>query len=211
MTTPSAIQGFRDLLGDDLGEPARSSRPERWFALCVCGHIDRFHSDSIGGSYEVRPPEERVYDGVTEKMVQTFDGCRGAMLNRDQELFTSTVDAATRTTTQRLTVTCPCERLRPVADVDRPGRFFSQKVPANPADRARHPFVVGVRAYHKRLAKFRAAQADPTWADAEFDRRFTWRAKRHCGLPSCRKTDDLLPVFVNAELLSELRCPKHRG
>lgn len=209
--------GIRDELESSFGPGFFHPRPERtvyhnWHELCVCGHLDRYHSSSVGGSYRLAEPRIQRFRGEEVTITTVFFGCKGAMPGRDVETETMSVDREARTMVNRINPTCPCDDFRPVATVDRPNRFFNQRLPRDRADHARHPMTVGMRAFLTHLTRRKAAQTDPAWADAEFDRRFTWLTDaRVCSISRCKATDDVWPVFVSADDRSELRCPKHRG
>jgi hypothetical protein len=104
--------------------------------------------------------------------------------------------------------TCPCRTFNPVAEVDRPGRYFHQRIPRD----GRHPFPLGMRAYFTRILKFKDVNGDPDLAAAEFDRRFRWLD----GQPTCAKCgahgadrDDIWPRFViDSGHQSAMRCDK---
>lgn len=203
-------------LRESFGEDALNRATERtvvanWHELCVCGHLDRYHSPSIGGSFDLPAPRTSTIRDVEITTTHLFDGCAGAMPARGFETRTQTVDRDTGQATVTVHSTCPCPAFRPVARVDRPNRYFNQRVPADRSDPFRHPFPTGVRAFTTHLSRRRAAQASPDWATAEFDRRFTWiEGKRVCSLTHCTATVNVWPVFVDRADTSDLRCPKHR-
>jgi hypothetical protein len=181
-----------------------------WLELCVCGHTERHHSPSIGGSFLVPENSSKIVGGEMATVAVAFHGCNGALPVRGFERETSVFNKEARVLTMTLMATCPCKSFRPVAKVDRPNRYWNQRMPTT-RDRERHPFMVGCRAFATFLSRRRRALSDPAWAAAEFDRRFVWLdGKRHCSISKCRSTDDVWPVFVNNDLLSELRCPAHR-
>jgi hypothetical protein len=185
------------LLKDREFVPYSETR-RRWVELCVCGHVAMAHSPSIGGSYAL--PE------ATETGVHRFHGCRGE-LRRGQEpaeTFSREDDRAVHT----LVATCVCEQFRPVARVDRPGRYFNQRRPTDRDDLARHPFLSGMRAFRTRISRFKTIAGDPKKTAREFDKRFEW-LDRSCA--SCGATgSEVWPVFVDPVDHSELRCPAHR-
>jgi hypothetical protein len=88
--------------------------------------------------------------------------------------------------------------------------------PAPSTDRAnvaRHPFLVGMRAYRTRIGKFKSMVGHSDKADAEFNRRFEWLdGARMCSVARCRtSSEDVWPVFVDGDpAQSELRCSTHR-
>jgi hypothetical protein len=102
--------------------------------------------------------------------------------------------------------TCPCTEMRPIAKVDRPNRYFNQRL------NDRHPFLVGVQAFTTHLSRRKAALDDPDWPAAEFDRRFIWIPEaQRCSISGCKATgDDVLPAYVNGDRDSAMRCSKHR-
>jgi hypothetical protein len=208
------LDEFRSSFGETALEPSTRGghRPPVWYELCVCGHLDRYHSPAIGGTFEVVPTEEKTFpDGRRMVYHHVVEGCRGAMVNRGQ---VTTRDDREETEeliirTETFVATCPCNDFRPVAKVDKPNRYFNQRIPiTDRTDPLRHPFQVGIRAFTTHLTKRRAALSDPTWAEREFDRRFEWTARR-CAISKCTATADVWAVFVN-DRLSELRCPAHR-
>jgi hypothetical protein len=207
------LDELRATLGDDFfTRPARTSAEARvnWQSICCCGHLGRYHSETVGGSYVLPAPGTRVNQGVTYTQVVLLHGCRGALATRGFETDTSATNHETAVITLTVNPTCPCTEFRPVAKVDRPNRYFNQRMPLDLTDITRHPFQVGVKAFAKHLSKRRAALADPSWATAEFDRRFTWLpGARVCGISKCTKTDGVLPMFVHLDR-SELRCAEHR-
>ena len=205
------LDELRTTLGADFfTTPARTGVETRisWQPLCVCGHLAKYHSATIGGAYVLPDPGMAINRGVTYTKQILFNGCRGALALRDFETETTTTDHENALITQTIVPTCPCDEFREVAQVDRPNRYFNQRVPAD-LDPDRHPFLIGLRAFAKHLSKRRAALADPSWADREFDRRFTWSENRVCSISKCKETDGVLPAFVTGDR-SELRCPKHR-
>ena len=209
------LDELRSTLGDDFFDrPSATSRTvmANWNELCLCGHIARYHSADIGGEYRVPDDEAAVIRGETWTKAVLFHGCRGALATRDFETETTVADREAMTVTMTVVPTCPCEELRPVAKVDRPNRYFNQRMPADRSDVNRHPFLIGLRAFMTHLSKRRAALADPSWAAAEFDRRFVWiEDARVCSISRCKETDGVLPAFVtDGSDRSELRCPKHR-
>jgi hypothetical protein len=208
--------GIRDELERNFGSDFFTSTTvqttaHNWHELCVCGHLDRYHSESIGGAYQLKEPSIRSLAGEAVTVTTVFTGCAGAMANRGFEAQTETMDREARTIVNAVNPTCPCTEFRPVARVDRPNRYFNQRMPRDRKDIARHPFQVGVRAFTTHLTKRRAALSDPTWPDREFDRRFAWLdGVRVCAISKCTTVDDVWAVYVNAADLSELRCPAHR-
>lgn len=208
--------GIRDEMrsgyGDDFFHPSSDREPyHNWHELCVCGHLDRYHSPSVGGTYRLTETRTQVIRGEDVTVTTAFLGCVGAMPGRGFEAETLTVDHEARTMVTRINPTCPCESFTPVARLDRPNRFFNQRLPRDRNDHARHPMAVGVRAFLTHLSKRKAAVTDPDWVDLEFDRRFVWiPKKRRCGLSKCAETADVWPVFVDGER-SELRCGPHRS
>jgi hypothetical protein len=207
--------GISDELKDSFGQDFFSrKRPlagyHNWSTICVCGHIARYHDEAIGGEYRV--PEEHSISVAGQQLVARtqFGGCVGAMPLRGFETETHTLDQEARTRVTVIHPTCPCTVFRPVANVDRPNRYFNQRMPVDRNDRERHPFLVGIRAFSTHLSKRRAALSDPSWAAAELERRFTWiEGKRVCELSRCHETEDVWPVLIDGEL-SEMRCPQHR-
>ena len=184
-----------------------------WHQLCVCGHLDRYHSPTVGGTFAIAEPKVvQNRAGVDYTNVTLFHGCVGALKKRNQDYATTTTDTDVHTVTLTIHATCPCEEFRPVVKVDRPNRYFNQQVPLDRLDPGRHPFNTGVRAFSTHLSRRKGAKADPNWAAAELERRFTWlEHMRLCSLSHCSETVDVWPVFVNADGHSELRCPAHRG
>lgn len=209
--------GFRDDLlasfGEDFFTPTTADRSiqHNWHELCVCGHLDRYHSTSIGGIFRTIDPTVRLMHGEEWTVSTALDGCVGALKPRGFEESTTTADQDKRTVVTVIHPTCPCGEFRAVARVDRPNRYFNQRMPRDRDDRARHPFAVGLRALSTHLGKRTPARKDPSWAAAEFDRRLQWLdGARVCGLSRCGVTEDVWPVFVDGADRSELRCPKHR-
>ena len=47
--------GIVDELQASFGDvrPTVRKPKEHWEELCVCGHLDRYHSESIGGQYQL--------------------------------------------------------------------------------------------------------------------------------------------------------------
>jgi len=191
------------LLGTAHTKIVEITTAEKWSTVCTCGHLDRYHSESTGGT-AARPLR------LPERVTWTFHGCRGAIPYRgfkDRE----PVPQEDGPPIVREQPTCPREEFRPVAKVDRAGRYFNQKIPRDREDPARHPFVTGMRAHRTRISKLKSVAGDPAKRDREFDRRFTWLPDaRVCSISSCTETADVWPVFVDADDRSELRCPKHR-
>jgi hypothetical protein len=208
--------GIRDEMerafGDDFFNPtARQESHHNWQELCSCGHLGRYHAETIGGIYRIPPVRTQTVGGETVSVTTEFTGCVGALPVRGFETETMTVDREAHTIVNRINVTCPCSRFTPVARIDRPNRYFNQRMPRDREDASRHPMVVGVRAFMTHLSKRRAGLADPTWPDREFDRRFQWLdGARVCAISKCQEGADVWPVFATADGFSELRCPAHR-
>jgi hypothetical protein len=208
------LDALRATFGEDSLHPETEREPvHRWNELCVCGHIDRYHSPATGGTYRVPEPFSKRFGSEEGTVTTAFYGCVGALKVRGFEEMTATdVDREAMTMVQRINPTCPCEDFRPVAKVDRPNRYFNQRMPKDPSDPLRHPLLVGIRAFTTFLHGRTAAKKDPKWAEREFDRRFVWDdAKRVCSMSRCKETgDEVWPGFVNGDGLSELRCGSHR-
>ena len=158
-------------------------------------------------------PIDRVLDdGRKFEYRMIFDGCRGAVVNRGQETVQEEADSIGDPTYRHeiFLSTCPCPEFREVAKVDRPNRYFNQRIPTVWEDPTRHPMAIGIRAFHTFLTRRRAALSDPTWATAEFERRFEWTARR-CAISGCDTTGDgVWPVYLNPEMDTEMRCAAHR-
>jgi hypothetical protein len=213
--------GVLDDLTSSFGPEALQPRlsPGRgashWLGLCVCGHTAKAHSPSIGGEFVLAAPKDKTLpDGRAMEYRMLFDGCRGAVTNR-AEVTEREENGVTDTlvyTHEIFLPTCPCPEFREVAKVDRPNRYFNQRIPRKSGDwedPLRHPFAIGIRAFNTFLSKRRAALSDPAWAIAEFERRFEWTHRR-CALSRCKASDGVWPVYINVELDSELRCAAHR-
>lgn len=206
------LDSIKAILGEDLGEPEPRDTTDRgrhnWQELCVCGHLGRWHAPVVGGSFEFRLTETR-FRGETVRVIHQFEGCQGAMPSRNFETETMTADHDKMTLTVVHNCTCPCTEFRPVVRVDRPNRFFNQRVHPD-----RHPFAVGVRAFTKHLSKRKGALEDETgtWVGLEFDRRFVWIPEaQKCSISNCKvKGEDCFPAYVNDDRHSEMRCGKHR-
>lgn len=214
------LDDFRDRFGPDALKTPERKPVNNWHELCSCGHLDRYHSKPIGGSYNVPPVRTVRINGQPVTITVVFGGCVGAPPNRGAETTRyGAVDREARTMTETLIPTCPCQDFTPVARVDRPNRYFSQRVPITAeklADPLRHPFLVGVRAFSTHLSRRRAALSDPAWATAEFSRRFEWvREQRVCSMSRCETTDGVWPVYLTVRIHDEqtvstvLRCAKH--
>lgn len=212
MPTVSLKDELKQLHGDNFFEP-REGGPRQpttnWTTVCVCGHLAKFHAPAIGGDYRFFEPSDREVKGVMWSFHIAHEGCNGAMPGRGAETDRTDRDETAHVITTTVLATCPCTEFRPVARLDRPNRMWNQRIPRDPSDRARHPFHLGLKAMTTFLAGRKAALADPDWADAELDRRFEW-IDRRCWVGRCKETDGVWPVFVNGDLLSELRCPKHQ-
>ena len=208
---------LRSSFGDDFFDrPTVRESTHNWCELCTCGHIGRYHAPTVGGGYLVKEPyPKHMGGGRTATITTVFDGCVGAVRTRGTEMITvESMDRDAGTMNERINPTCPCTAFRPVARIDRPNRYFNQRVPIgrNREDPTRHPFMVGLRAFSTHLSKRRAALADPAWPAAELERRFTWLdGARVCGLSKCRETAEVWPVYIDGDAArSELRCPAHR-
>jgi hypothetical protein len=181
-----------------------------WQPLCVCGHLARAHATPTGGEYRIPEAIVRVTRGVEWTTVTTFEGCTGALPARGFEQETMTADRPNNLVTRVIHPTCPCVEFVGVVNVDRPNRYFNQRIPADRSDFTRHPFQLGLKAFSTHLSRRRAALSDPTWPAAEFNRRFLWlEDARVCGLSKCREVDGVFPVYIDGDR-SELRCPAHR-
>jgi hypothetical protein len=205
------LDEVREDFGPDFFHPSADRQPtHNWHELCVCGHLDRYHSESTGGRYHIAPTSVKTMGGVEWTVGERFIGCVGALKSRGFEEKTADVDREAHTNFLVTNPTCPCTEFRPVAKVDRPNRFFNQRIPKDRDDRDRHPFMVGIRAFNTFLSGRSAAKKDPKWADREFDRRFQWIGDRRvCSISMCRVNAGVWPVFVDGER-SELRCGAHR-
>ncbi len=202
---------LRAEFGDEFFTRKTAAGPtHNWHELCVCGHLDKYHATSTGGAYRVPEPTVKISRGVEWTQVVSFTGCVGALRPRGFQESTESADRETLVTTMTVHPTCPCTSFTPVARIDRPNRYTNQRIPVDRSDRSRHPFVLGLKAFSTHLSRRRAALADPTWPDREFERRFEWLpGKRVCGISKCQATDAVWPVFVHDDR-SELRCPAHR-
>src|SRR4051812_49291717 len=86
-TTPTEEQmGTLDELKDTLGEsfftqPARTGAESRvsWQPICCCGHLQKYHSATVGGTYVLPDPGAAILHGETYARVIVFNGCRGAI------------------------------------------------------------------------------------------------------------------------------------
>jgi len=210
--------GTLDDFRASFGETALDRPPDRqptnvWNDLCCCGHLARYHDPSIGGIFPLKEPYEQSIGGAPVLITTLMDGCVGALRARGfQERTVEQIDRAARTQVERINVTCPCAEFRKVAEVDRPNRYFNQRMPMALNDPLRHPFSVGIRAFRTHLSRRRMALSDPTWAEAEFDRRFLWdEDARVCGISKCTNMGDgVWPQFVRDDGTTELRCAAHR-
>ena len=202
------LDEIRAAYGDDFFDRRPRSTIPSIHGLCICGHLDRYHSPSIGGLYVVPGPVEQRSGTVST----VFHGCVGALRSRGFEAETVTANREERTAVRMINPTCPCEDLRTPVSVDRPNRFFNQRMPADRSDNSRHPFMTGIRAFTTHLSKRKAAVEDPTWVDREFEDRFRWvDDMRVCSISTCKVMgEDVFPAFVNGDGLSELRCSSHR-
>jgi len=211
--------GTLDDLTNSFGPDALKPRPgsgrgaPSWHGLCVCGHLQRFHSTDVDGTFRMREGFESTFpDGSRMVTSHVFHGCRGSMVSKGQETVTEVKDetADPMTTVVTFLATCPCPEFREIAKVDRPNRYFNQRVPTDWEDPLRHPLIIGIRAFNTFLSHRRRALSDPTWAAAEFDRRFEWTHRR-CALSRCEVAGDgVWPVYLNPEMDIELRCAAHR-
>lgn len=206
------LDEFRRAYGNDLGRPSEIDydRGKNWLELCVCGHVSRYHPTTAGGRWNVPPVAKRVIRETEVTVIQVSQGCCGAMPPRNFEGEVTDVNFDTNVMTITHVATCPCRELRPIANVDRPNRYFNQRI--NPE---RHPFAVGVRAFTThltRLKSVRQAKDPEAMSETVFDRRFVWiEGQRRCSISSCKaQGEGVLPCFVNDELHSEMRCEKHR-
>jgi hypothetical protein len=208
--------GTLDDFKSSFGQDSLSRSPDRpsghvWNELCCCGHLGRYHSPSIGGGYQLKEPYIKHAVGQEFTVTTTLHGCLGALKPRGFEQATMSMDREARTGTDQLNPTCPCKDFQAVAKVDRPNRYFNQRVPIDRDDPLRHPFQIGIRAFSTHLSRRRAALSDPSWADREFERRFVWLPDaRVCGISKCRETDGVWPQFIRPDGTSELRCSAHR-
>jgi hypothetical protein len=207
--------GISDEVKNSFGQDFFTRKRERagyhnWFKICVCGHLDRYHGESIGGAYHVPAPFPRNIGGLEVTVSAILDGCVGAMPDRGFQTETKSMDREAQTQTTVVHPTCPCVEFRPIADIDRPNRYWNQRLPIDRKDHGRHPFLTGLRAFSTHLSKRRAALSNPAWAEQELERRFAWvDGARVCGISRCRETADVWPVFIDEEQ-SELRCAAHR-
>lgn len=212
------VDEIKATFGDDFFDPKPTGRRyKNWAQLCVCGHIDRYHAETVSGLYQLPgPTTQHNRAGETVTYHHAFSGCVGAMPGRGFEPKTATVDRDTHIGVVTVNPTCPCTAFTPVVMVDRPNRYFNQRMPLDRTDPARHPFMVGIRAFMTHLSRRKQEVANPGWYAEEFDRRFVWMDDaRVCSLSKCTTTAEVWPVFVNTGKdqpgdRSELRCPAHR-
>lgn len=174
------------LIAEGGGHPD-GDRGTRWARICVCGHAEEYHGPAIGGTYGGK------------EWGHTSKGCMGAVPGRDHPRPGLTDDKLLDNVP-----TCPCPEFRPVAMIDRPGRYFRQRVWTR--DRV-HPMIRGLKAQHTRLAN---SKAYGDCADEEAERRLRWLdGARKCRV--CDWTgDDVWPSYVNEGRLSQMRCEEHR-
>lgn len=180
-----------DELNDRLSRPALkyagtgNGRKEVWQPICVCGHIEGYHAPEIGGSF-------------LDKVNGAFkvEGCRGAIPNRGVEPKRIALGD------YLYTATCPCQKMRPVADVDRSGRTFRQKVYTQDFV---HPFMRGMKALHTWVHGMKGIK-DP---DAEFERRLVMREAAQVCAVCGFKGATVLPAFSTKQRDSEMRCKDH--
>jgi len=204
---------LKQAFGEDFLEPRRWGRQPSWHDLCVCGHIDWRHGRPIGGSF-LEEEDDRTIGGQPVHYRRTLNGCAGAMAFRGFDKEDRDLDHVAGTAVVTVKTTCPCVKFQPVARIDRPGRYFNQRIPRDLTAYARHPFATGVRAYLTFLSGQKSGNpdkgGDPDWVPAEFDRRFVWLDRR-CAHLTCHTTAEVWPVYVDADpARSELRCPLHR-
>jgi hypothetical protein len=170
--------------GIDLSSAA--DRQSRWIEICVCGHERTMHGPGNGGEY----------GGVD--WGKTVDGCAGPPPERGRPLRRIQADGMAH-----VDPTCPCMMHRPVAEVDRPARYFRQKVWTR--DRV-HPLVRGMRAMTTRLDRSKRYLGQGA---EEAARRFRWlddaRECRVCG----KRDGTVWPCYVNDQRLSQMRCSNH--
>lgn len=210
------IDDLKTSFGDDVLDPRPTARPAHsWAELCPCGHTDRYHSPSIGGTYQLRDPYTKRVGGVDYVITTVLAGCVGAPRPKNAPTLEQIPHPESKTGTDRVVPSCPCDEFRPVAKIDKPNRLFNQRMPLNRTDPVRHPFLVGCRALGTHLSRRKDADpdrgGDPAWATAEFDKRLVWLdGARVCGLSKCTATGDgVWPVFIDG-VRSELRCAAHR-
>jgi hypothetical protein len=187
MTISEQLAAFREAAGrpaDGGGEP--SGRRERWATICVCGHETVMHGVGIGGTFGTYKPDEPM----------DVDGCRGAVPDA------STPKLPKRGGVWIKAATCPCREIRPVAEIDRPGRLMRQKVWTRDSV---HPMERGLKALTTRLTNAKTIK-DPV---AELDRRFRWLpGAQECEV--CGSADgSALPCYVDDGRHSEMRCTRH--
>jgi len=178
------LTDYEDERGENLATFAE--RQIRWVELCVCGHEKTFHGPNNGGEY-----------GGAE-WGKTVDGCAGPPPSRNAPKKRISPDGLLH-----VDPTCPCVMHRPVAEVDRPGRYFRQKTWT--LDQV-HPMIRGLKAQRTRLAN---SKTYATTADAELEKRFRWLPGAHkCRV--CGKDDQTVrPCYVNDQRLSQMRCSAH--
>lgn len=202
-----ASAGLDQFFGDRVFTPYTEER-RHWLQLCVCGHIATAHSESVGGAYVLPERKQKTRpDGSSYWQEERFHGCRGELRSGRFEPVSYTRDGDTAV--EQINPTCPCTDFRPVAEVDRPGRYFNQRRPKDRADLRRHPLPTGMRAYRTRISKLKLADGDPAKTAAEFDRRFRWLPDARVCVACGSGGDDVWPVFDENDH-SELRCSRHR-
>lgn len=180
----SVMEAYRATQSENTYEPQNR---ENWVTICVCGHEDKFHGVGNGGGFGVGPGEKK-----------TVDGCRGATPGRDEPLGKPMDTDGTI----HYSPTCPCKKVRPVAEVDRPSRAFRQKTWTRDYV---HPFDRGLKALLTRLSGSKAYGADP---ETEFERRVQMIEKA-CVCAVCGSKKDVVPAYADASRNSEMRCEKH--
>src|SRR4051812_10520993 len=107
------LDDLKASFGDDVLEPRPGGQPlHTWVEICVCGHPWKFHSPSIGGGYQVKPPYTNRVGGVDYEITTAVDGCVGCPRTKGSDRWVQTGDREARTGTDQIIATCPCPEFR---------------------------------------------------------------------------------------------------
>jgi hypothetical protein len=161
-----------------ISSEEQEAKKHRWVPLCVCGHTSEYHS------------------GEGQHM-----DCRGAMPNRgdrDRVKYDPKLGLV-------YPPTCPCRQMRAAAEVDRPGRYFRQKVWTRDDV---HPMVRGMKAMRTRIGSLKTTKDPDPDPDAAFAQRIRRLEGWRCAI--CGDETDAIAMYVSSNRQSQMRCPRHQ-
>lgn len=223
----SMFDEMREAEEQQIAEGRIKPRSGTWRRICVCGHLEKYHSEAIGGEI----PADRTVEvnhpikPYTKHFVSI--GCAGPPQSKGADRRTTTANEDRTVHTETLHPTCPCLKFQPVAEALSPRFRFNQKLPLVIGSRVRdyswnrHPLAMGFRATVTSCSNLKVVKAKQSedWPERKIDElvmqlvneRFRWLdGAQECWTPGCKRTgNEVRPVFVENDQ-SEMRCSDHR-